>query len=298
MTRSICRLIVTISPLMLGCSASDDGVGNVAVRISGQEFVKTGWPAMDGDERVAFYDAWKVQFEHVVVNVRDFRLAQGSEAVTSDDPHDVLVDVRTGDLDLWRMEGVKAQRWNDVGFTFAPASKDSEVIGEVPDDLVETMRDEKLSLWIEGTGEKDGRTVRFQFGIPGEVVSSRCLNGRDETDGMIVGEGRTAEVEVTLHMDHLFWDDHDAEEPHLLFGPLAYAAGDDDLVTLDELADLRLTDLRNEHGEPLQDQDGELIVYVPRVELSDNNLRDFIVDTALTLGHFNGEGHCKYELDL
>lgn len=40
------------------------------------------------------------------------------------------------------------------------------------------------------------------------------------------------------------------------------------------------------------------IVYVPREQLADNNLRDSLVDTALTLGHFHGEGHCEYEVEL
>jgi len=103
-------------------------------------------------------------------------------------------------------------------------------------------------------------------------------------------------VEVTLHLDHLFWDDHDAEEPRLLFGPLAYAAGDDDHLTLDELRQQSLTDLRDDNGDPLVDEKGTPIVYVPRVELRENNLREYLSDSALTLGHFNGEGHCQYEI--
>jgi hypothetical protein len=281
-----------------GCSSESEGEGDVAVRISGQDFVKSGWPVMDGDERVEFYDGWAVKFDHVVVGIEAFRVAEGKSEHLSGEPRSLLVDVRTGDHALWTLSGVGAQRYTDVGYRFAPPGADSEVVGELPAELAQAMRDQKLALWIEGTGEKAGRVVRFQLGIPGEVTVTRCHNGRDDTDGIVVGEGRTEEVEVTLHMDHLFWDDHDAEEPHLLFGPLAHAAGDDDLVTLEELASQRLADMKGEDGQPLLDAEGAPIVFVPRIDLPDDNLREFMVDTALTLGHFNGEGHCSYEVSV
>ena len=276
------------------CSGAGEGEGNVEVSLSGQDFVMTGWPAMDGDELVAFDDDWTVKFEHVVVSIASLRLAAGGDELWSGEPESYLVDVRRGDAELWSVPGVPAQRWDDVGYRFVKPDAETQVLGEVPTAIREAMQNDDLSMWIEGTGEKEGEITRFQFAIPAEVTMTRCLNGRDETDGIIVGDGRTTEVELTLHMDHLFWDDHEAEEPRLLFGPIAYAADADGVVTLDDLATQRLTDMKSVGGSALVDGDGAPIVYVPRVELPDNNLREYMIDTAMTLGHFNGEGHCEY----
>lgn len=286
-------------PLLLlaacvGCGS--DQAGSVDVRASGQAFAKSGWPITIDGETTSFDDGWTVRFEHVIVNFAAFRLADGGDEVVADDPASCLVDLQKDDFELWQLEEVAARRWRDVGYRFAVPDDATEILGDVPSVVVDDMRKEGYSLWISGSGEKEGRTIRFELGVPGEVTARACLNGHDETDGIIVGAGRTAQVELTLHMDHLFWDDHDAEEPRLLFGPLAYAAGDDDLVTLDELQAQRLSDLRDEDGEVLADDDGTPIVYVPREELPDNNLRDYMIDTALTLGHFNGEGHCEYDV--
>jgi hypothetical protein len=285
--------------LALACACGDgSGHGKVDVRISGQEFAKSGWPSEIDGETVSFSDGWSVRFDRVIVGVEAFRLGDGDDDVVAREPQSALVDVHTGDVEVWQLDDVLARRWDDVGYRFAPPSGETRVLSDIPSELAETMREAGYSLWFSGAAEKGARTIRFELGIPGAVTTSRCLNGRDETFGVVVGEGRTSEVEITLHMDHLFWDDHDAEEPRLLFGPLAYAAGDDGLLTLDELKSQRLTDLRDETGAPLVDAAGIPIVYVPREALPDDNLREYLIDTALTLGHFNGEGHCSYALEL
>jgi hypothetical protein len=281
---------------LLGCDGSA-AMGTVQVSITGEEGAQLGWPLVEDAEVVAFDDDWEVRFRHVIVGVAGFRLRDGREEIVANQPPGYLVDLHQGDQDLWELTDVPAQRWPDVGYRIAPPGGASVRLGEIPEAIAAAMQDEGLSLWIEGMGTKADREVPFTFGIPGGVTLSRCLNGLDETDGMIVGEGRTSEVELTLHLDHLFWDDHDAEEPRLLFGPIAYAAGDDGMVSLDALASQRLADLRAEDGEPLVDEDGMPIVYIPRVELADNNLREYLIDTALTLGHFNGEGHCRYAVE-
>jgi hypothetical protein len=289
--------IVPVLALLVACGG-DDGEGTVAVKISGQGFAKTGWPADEGGERVEFTDGWQVRFKHVIVSAHGLRLREGGEELIASAPANYLIDLQAADYPLWTIDGVAAQRWTDVGYRFAAPAADAMVLGTVPNEVVEKMKAERLSLWLEGSATKADRTLTFAFAIPGEVIVSNCLNGLDETDGIVVSDGRTTEVEITLHMDHLFWDDHDAEEPRLLFGPMAFAAGADNHVTLEDLAAQRLTDLRDETGAPLVDETGVPIVYVPREPLRDNNLREYLIDTAITIGHFNGEGHCSYQVNL
>lgn len=286
--------VLTLVAASAGCGS--DEPGSVEVHASGQEFAKSGWPTVIDGETSAFNDGWTVRFKHVIANLSSFRLGDSGASVEALMPSSYLVDLQKGDFALWQLHDVAAQRWRDVGYRFSVPGAAAERLGEIPAAVADAMQQQGYSLWIEGTGEKDGRVVTFVFGIPGEVTAHSCFNGHDETDGLVVGGGRTERVELTLHMDHLFWDDHDAEEPRLLFGPIAYAAGEDNVVTLEELATQRLSDLRGADGAVLTDANGVPIVYVPREQLPDNNLREYLIDTALTIGHFNGEGHCTYDV--
>lgn len=295
MNRTEYLAAISLLLCLLSCVGGNDG-GAVEVRVSGQEFVRTGWPTVDGDDLVEFNDKWDVKFEHVVLGISAFALIDDDDSIVSNSPSVAIVDVRSGDADLWALTNVEAKRWPNVGYRFEAPGGDAEVVGDVPDDIVKAMRDGNLSMWLEGTGSKEGQSVHFTFAISSSVSLHHCWNGNDNTDGIVVGEGRTSEVELTLHMDHLFWDDHDADMPRLLFGPLAYAANEDGELTLNDLESQRLSDLKDADGSPLVDNEGKPIVYVPRVQLSDNNLKAYVIDTALTVGHFNGEGHCSYTI--
>jgi hypothetical protein len=92
-------------------------------------------------------------------------------------------------------------------------------------------------------------------------------------------------VQLTIHGDHLFFDDLQSPEAKMRFDAMAAAdnlgiAGADGQVTLEELAAVDLTELP-------PDQYGTGGVGNVR------NLRDFVTALVRTVGHFRGEGECS-----
>lgn len=284
---------LAVASMLVGCG-SESGDGAVRVRLNGEEASRSGWPVAVGEETVAFADGWEVDFEHVVVSVRDFALedADGDAAMLSTDP--VVADLHRGTPDAWVFDGVPAQRWQRVSYRFAPPSAQARALTELPDGLVQRMADERLSLWLEGRATRDGTVHRFEWGLPLTVLNDTCVNGLDETDGLVVRANGFVEVELTVHLDHLFFDSL-AEEPAMRFDPMAAVADDEGVVTWDALASQRLSDMRGVDGAPLRDATGSFVVYDPASHaLEERNLQQFVLAAASTMGHFNGEGHCEY----
>lgn len=84
--------------------------------------------------------------------------------------------------------------------------------------------------------------------------------------------------EITIHGDHLFYDDLFSETPNVAFDLIAAADKDGDGV-ITEL-ELRKLDIRAQD----RYQVGDLTAIT--------DLWSFIEQQTTTLGHFNGEGHC------
>ena len=75
---------------------------------------------------------------------------------------------------------------------------------------------------------------------------------------------------------------------------LSVAGGATKVFKLDDLAMQSTTDVRDADGEPLL-VDGTPLVYdAGDLPLDGPNLRDFVRAAAITVGHFQGEGHCDY----
>ena len=317
----ILPLLAALSALSVSCSDSDSGStpGTLEVSISGQSFALTGWPTEDEGETVALDDGWTVRFESVVVSVAHFSLGDRDGALTGLDADPVVIDLHrlnatTLEETIWRFEDVPAQRFDDVGYQLVPAEANSRVVGEVDSAIIDAMVPSGASMYFAGYGDLDGDSsteddhYRFEWLIEGSVVNTRCLNGTDETFGVIIEENQVNEAEVTFHLDHLLWDNHDADEPQLVFEAYAAASAlaatarseaDDRLITMDDLAYQQLDDLRGLDGEELT-LNGQRVVFRPRAgaELPDDTLRAYLLDAALSTGHFNGEGHCEYNTNF
>lgn len=104
------------------------------------------------------------------------------------------------------------------------------------------------------------RTVRFRFGFKTPTRYVNCQNsdltgepfaGEEAQRGVqIDGHGGTV-AQITLHVDHPFWNtvDHDATE--LFFDQMAARANPDGVVTLDDLAAVDFTAFSDRAGAPL-----------------------------------------------
>jgi hypothetical protein len=111
------------------------------------------------------------------------------------------------------------------------------------------------------------------------------------TDGIVVANNAVHDAQVTVHLDHLFFDTFAVDDASLHFDPMAAVAPESGPLTLGDLAKQNnLSDLKGEDGEPLD------LAYDPgsAFDPPPRNLEEYVVSAATTTGHWNGEGHCTY----
>ncbi len=161
--------------------------------------------------------------------------------------------------------------YNVFGYRLAPNA------GAIPvgttDADAELIRDN--SVYVSGTAQRGTTSFRFTWTFASDTTYSPCEIGIElKADEQVT-------TEITIHADHLFYDDLDTSEPNLAFDLIASAdANGDGDITKDELLAVDIT--------------GETRYQTGSRNIS--NLWDFIDAQVQTLGHINGEGHCDAKL--
>ncbi len=150
--------------------------------------------------------------------------------------------------------------------------------------------------------------VRFSFGFGAPAGYVNCENpdnGGEGRPGVQPSATGRARAQLTLHMDHFFWEALGREDPPLHFDPIAARAqgsGAEATVTLDDLADVAPTNLRDRMGRTVPDRGGQTMGYTARdpaavsLDLGGasgvDDLRTFAVLSARAAGHLNADGLC------
>ena len=124
---------------------------------------------------------------------------------------------------------------------------------------------------LEGTATKGGEMVSFSWPFQTDTRYVDCASTAELAEG-------DPKSQITIHADHLFYDDLDSEEPNVAFDLVASADTDaDGEVTPDEL---RAVDITGES----------------RYQVGSRNVTDlwsYIEVQTSTVGHIDGEGHCE-----
>lgn len=277
---------------LAACGEGGDGTGAVEVRASGEGAATKGYPFAKNGVRIAFVDGWSVRFSKVLVSLGDVRLASADDAVAFEEPSVRVVDLQKGDAVLFGREGIPARRWDRFSFRVVVPPPDAELRGvDVAD--VEQMRAGGHGTWLEGRAEKGEAVYTFAWGLANPVRATNCTNGVDGTDGIVVRRGATSTAEITMHLDHVFWDTLGTEISKLRFDAIAGASRDDRVVTWGELEAQSLDDLRGPDGQPLRDESERPLVYDPGpVPLPRRTLAEFVLATTASQAHLNGTGLC------
>jgi hypothetical protein len=290
---------VAAASLAFGVGCGDSGTagsGAARVRVSGEGAAKTGYPYDRQGVEISFVDGWTLTFDKVLVSVSDLRLEAGDDEVTGEQSW--IVDLHLGDPALFEFTELAPQRWDFFGFDIAPPMADAEVGEGVDGADVERMIAEELSYLVAGSATHPERgEIRFEWGFPVAVRHRNCTNGLDGTAGIVVRENSATDAEITIHMDHVFWDTLGTEVAQLRFDPIWGADVDEDgEVTVEELAAQRISALTDPTGAPLTDETGAPLVYDPgSLPLPDKNLYEFIVLSMASMAHLNGLGLCSVE---
>jgi len=209
-----------------------------------------------------------------------------------------------------------------LSFDFVTATLAATNINLDADDLAayRTMISRRWTHLVTGTATYRGiappaaspfadypTTVTFSFGFGAPAAYVNCSNpdnGGKEMPGVQPNATGPVRAQLTLHMDHLFWDALGRENPPLRFDHLAARAtgtGTVGTVTMDDLAGVVPTNLRDRTMRPVPDR-GQTTGYTPRNPMAlsldlggtpgIHDLRDFVAFSARAAAHLNTDGLC------
>ncbi len=237
------------------------------VRIYGEEYIEEGLPAE------IFVDGRSLRYDKFLVSVGGVAVAEkGSEPGLSEPAFQVFDLTRASDGAGQEVASdlVSLGRYDDTSFTIAPAA-DAAVGNASAEDLA-LMVDGGFSVYVAGTATKGDVSKHFAWGFATHTDYSECESLAD------VRGGQPAVVQLTIHGDHLLYDDLYSKTPNVTFTLIADADADNDGEV--SQAELEAVDLR-----PL-----------PNYQVGSTDIVDlwhFIEHLTTTLGHIDGEGHCE-----
>jgi hypothetical protein len=250
---------LVIAALLGGC-ADDEAMGMLDVRIYGEAFIEEGIPSS------VFDDGWAIEFSKYLVaidHVNAERVQDGGRYVfdlhqaTGGEGREVTsLAVPSGDQLL--------------GFRIGPGG--AATAGNATESDQAMMTAMGLALFVEGVATKDGTDVAFAWGFESDTTYHDC----EVADGVSVDDFST--TTITIHADHIFYDDLESTMPNTSFDLVADSDADmDGTVTADEL---RARDISTE----ARYQVGSTGI---------TNLWDYMTALSKTVGHIDGEGECE-----
>jgi hypothetical protein len=282
MRQGLARGLVFVLACLAACGDESVGSspGTVTASIWGEAFIEERIPAAATPEAEGFQNGWEIRFTKFLVNVGALTVASSSGGASGSLAPYRVYDLHTlnGPLEIGRMTALAARRYDRVSYRIAAADAAATAANATAADVA-LMRAGGHAVYVEGNGTRMGVTLRFRWGFGGGVTFSNCQSSETEL-GLAVPSGGTAAAQVTVHGDHLFYDDLQSPDAKLRFDAIAGADRDrDGEVTLEELAAVDLTALpQGQYGTG------------SRADV--RTLRDFVTALVTTVGHFNGEGHC------
>lgn len=253
----------------LGLGACGDAAG-LGVGIYGEVFIEEGIPAE------VFADGWSVEFERFLVSVGEVTVAEGGRSPGLAAPQYQVYDLAQGTGGAGHAvahESVPEGRYDHTGYVIGPA--DDAVSGSVQSSAdVEVLRAGGYSVYVEGIATKGEIFKTFAWGFATRTRHEGCMSLAE------IHRGGPAEIEITIHGDHLFFDDLFSATPAVRFERIAQADDEGDGDGDISRAELAAVDIR-----PLANY-----------QVGSTGIEDlwrFIEQQVTTIGHIDGEGHCE-----
>lgn len=272
--------VLLATAFFLGCGVEEPaGTGAVSFVTWGEDYIEKEIPAS------AFADGWTVKYSKFLVVIGDVRVADSSGVVGGQMDTTILFDHHAaGVKPVITLNNLTAKPWTDVSYSVRSANM-STTLGEgaTAADLT-MMTDKTYAVYVEGSAEKGAVKKTFRWGFTVPTVYAQCTGDKDgrEIKGVLVTNGGTDDVELTIHGDHLFYDDLQSPDAVLRFDAIASTDGDNDgEVTLAELTQKKLVDIDPSSGG-----------YGTGSAANVNDLGAFVTALSRTVGHFRGEGEC------
>ncbi|MCB9609928.1 MAG: hypothetical protein H6716_25290 [Polyangiaceae bacterium] len=274
-----CCLTLGVAP---GCSSSDDedsgGEGQASFNVYGEDYIEQEIPTSE------FEDGWTITYSKFLIQVGNVTLADSNKSGGATEGAVTLFDLKQpGPQELWQTDKIRSGGYDSVSYTVGPVSAPIKS-NSVTDADVTFMTSNGYGVYVEGSASNGTDTKTFKWGFTNTTHYKSCVQvddaGNEVREGILVANGGIEQVQLTIHGDHLFYDDLTAENAVLRFNAMAAAdANADGDVTREELAAVQLFDLT----------EGS---YGTGSASGVNTLDDFVEALTTTLGHFRGEGHC------
>ncbi|WP_437996266.1 hypothetical protein WMF26_34840 [Sorangium sp. So ce185] len=279
-TGSLCAAALSLAAAALAGCGDDgaSGTGSVAFSTWGEEYIEQEIPAADLE------DGWSIRYEKFLFVLRNVTVADREGNVGARMEGSILFDhTKPGVKPVVTFEGLEPRPWERVSYEIGPADADTALDGATEDDKA-LMLAAGASVHIEATARKgDGgeeKRLDWTFSLATRYADCKGDKAGKETEGVLVTNGGTDTVELTIHGDHFFYDDLQSASAARRFAPIAAADADaDGAVTLEELAAVRLVAI--EEGPYGTGSAGDI-----------DDLGAFVAALSRTLGHFRGEGEC------
>jgi hypothetical protein len=267
--------------VLIGCGPQ--GTGTFQVTVAGGERAERGFAP------TLLKDRWAITFTKYIVSVGDVEATREDTRLERPGMH--VVDVQRGTRPVFTWADVPAGRW-DVGFSMRPPTDEATAHDVAPEDVAE-MKSKGWAYLFEGRATKTGvGSYPFRVGLPLNHRYTRCTNGLDGTQGLVVGDGATETLEMTMHVDHMLYDKLGTHRGvNLRFEAWTALAPPDGLLTLESLRRQDLLNLKARDGGPLLEADGSRVVYDPG-SFDVRTLDQFVVQSLKDQAHLNGGGLC------
>lgn len=261
-----------VAALLLACEPAED---ELEVRVYGEAYIEEGIPAD------VFDDGWALHYDKFLVSLGAVEVAASASSGTAlgTQPLQVydLTEPSKGAGQAVAADMVPVGGYHDVAYLIAPyveselAPPEPFIASDASAADRALMKEGGFSVYVAGRATKGGVTKTFAWGFATRTRYTACESVAE------VESGAPGQVQITIHGDHLFYDDLYSPTPMLLFGLVASADVDADGEI--SRAELEAVDLR-----PLANYQ------VGSTDIAD--LWHFIEHQTSTIGHIDGEGHC------
>jgi hypothetical protein len=256
----------------LGCAEAP--TGDLELRIYGEAFIEEGIPAD------IFVDGWAVSFSSFVVDVRGLAAADRAidEAFVVDLAKPGGARYAEGGFELTTLTGVEAGAIGPVEWALAHDHAHDGINLNADDADTELMHYDAADILVSGIATQGTGASAAEIAFTWTFASATHYHPCEATGE--VPEGGVGVAQLTVHGDHLFFDDLTSDDPNVAFDLIASADTDGDgEVTREELEAVDITGLdRYQTG-------GQDIT----------DLWGFMAAQAKQVGHIDGEGHCETE---
>ncbi|MEZ4302537.1 MAG: hypothetical protein R3B70_46845 [Polyangiaceae bacterium] len=275
--RARATYLFALAAAALSLSACDGGTGSIAFHTWGEDYIEDEIPASD------FEDGWQVTYDTFLVNIGHVRVAASDGTLGAEMTGTLLFNHAVpGQKPVITFDDLPAGPWEKVSYEVPAVTETTTLADGVTEAEKATMLAQGTSMRVVGTATKAGVEKTFDWSFLRSTLYDDCQGDRDGklVQGALVTNGGTDQIQLTIHGDHLFYDDLQSENAVLRFDPIAAADTDaDGAVTLEELSQIKLFTL---DAGPYGTGSADGI----------DDLAAFVTALSQTVGHFRGEGEC------